>query len=146
MNPSGDMIGQAGGKDWYYTHGIYQSWQHWGMSMCNPHFLSPIYNKQPNMTMPYSRLRSHHIGFNGMPSEEFGYRIMASWTKHWGSYEDPLATPLTQLSTMGEIVYTPKKLKGWRFTGAIAYDHSRLIGNNFGGMLSICKEGWLKRK
>lgn len=98
------------------------------------------------MTIPYSRIRSHHLGFNGTPSEDFGYRIMASWTKHWGSYEDPLPTPLTQLSTMGEVVYTPKKLKGWKFIGAIAYDNSRLIGNNFGGMISICKEGWFKRK
>ena len=146
QNPAGDMMGQAGGKDWYYTHTYYQSWQHWGMSMCNPHFLSPLYNKQPNMTMPYSRIRSHHIGFNGAPCEELNYRIMASWTRHWGSYEDPLTEPMTQLSTMGEVVYTPKKLKGWKFTGAIAYDHSRLIGNNFGGMLSICKEGWLSNK
>lgn len=146
QNPSGDMVGQAGGKDWYYTHGIYQSWQHWGMSMCNPHFLSPLYNKEPNMTMPYSRLRSHHLGFNGTPSNQLEYRVMASWTKHWGSYEDPLPEPLTQLSTMGEIVYTPKKLQGWKFTGVLAYDHSRLIGNNFGGMLSICKEGWLSKK
>lgn len=146
QNPAGDMMGQAGGKDWYYTHSYYQSWQHWGMSMCNPHFLSPLYNKQPNMTMPYSRIRSHHIGFNGTPSEVVNYRIMASWTKHWGSYEDPMPEPLTQLSTMGEVAYTPKKLKGWRFTGALAYDHSRLIGNNFGGMLTVSKEGWLTGK
>ena len=146
QNPSGDMMGQAGGKDWYYTHGIYQSWQHWGMSMCNPHFLSPLYNKPSNMTMPYSRLRSHHLAFNGMPCEQLEYRVMTSLTKHWGSYEDPLPSPLYQLSTMGEVVYTPKKLNGWKFTGAIAYDHSRLIGNNFGGMLSICKEGWLSKK
>ena len=146
QNPAGDMMGQAGGKDWYYTHSYYQSWQHWGMSMCNPHFLSPLYNKQSNMTMPYSRIRSHHIGFNGTPSEVVNYRIMASWTKHWGSYEDPMPEPLTQLSTMGEVAYTPKKLKGWRFTGALAYDHSRLIGNNFGGMLTISKEGWLTGK
>lgn len=146
QNPAGDMMGQAGGKDWYYTHSYYQSWQHWGMSMCNPHILSPLYNKQPNMTMPYSRIRSHHLGFNGTPCEILNYRIMASWTKHWGSYEDPLPEPLTQLSTMGEVVYTPKRLKGWKFAGAIAYDHSRLIGNNFGGMVTICKEGWLSNK
>lgn len=145
-NPCNDMIGQAGGKDWYYTHSYYQSWQHWGMSICNPHFLSPLYNKVPNMSMPYSRIRSHHIGFNGTPGKQIGYRVMASWTKHWGSYEDPLPTSLTQLSTMGEVCYTPIKLNGWKFTAAIAYDHSRLIGNNFGGMLSICKEGWLSKE
>ena len=143
QNPSGDMTGQAGGKDWFYTHSYYQSWQHWGMSMCNPHFLSPLYNKQQNMTMPYSRIRSHHLGFNGMPCKQLEYRVMASWTRHWGSYEDPLPEPLTQLSTMGEIVYS---LKGWEFTGAIAYDRSRLIGNNFGGMLTISKKGWLSGK
>ena len=145
-NPCGDMIGQAGGKDWYYTHTYYQSWQHWGMAICNPHILSPLYNSEPNMTMPYSRILSHHLGFNGTPCEQLNYRVMLSWSKHWGSYEDPLPEPLTQLNTMAEIIYTPKKLHGWKFTGAIAYDHSRLIGNNFGGMLTICKEGWLSKK
>lgn len=146
QNPSGDMLGQAGGKDWYYTHSYYQSWQHWGMAICNPHILSPLYNEKSNLTMPYQRIRSHHIGFNGTPSNAIAYRVMASWTKHWGSYEDPLPTPLTQLSTMGEVCYTPGKLRGWEFTVAIAYDHSRLIGNNFGGMLTVCKSGWLSRK
>ena len=145
-NPSGDMIGQAGGKDWYYTHTYYQSWQHWGMSICNPHFLSPLYNAEANMTMPYSRLRSHHIGLNGAPSEQIGYRFLVSWTKHWGSHEDPLPNPLTQTSAMAEVVYKPKGLKGWVFTGALAYDHSKLIGNNFGALFSICKEGWLSER
>ena len=146
QNPSGDMIGQAGGKDWYYTHSYYQSWQHWGMSMCNPHILSPLYNESPNMTMPYSRIRSHHIGFDGTPCPFLDYRVMASWAKHWGSYEDPLPKTQTQISVMGEIVFSPQKWCGWKFTGALAYDHCKLIGNNFGGMLSVCKVGWLSKK
>lgn len=146
QNPSGDMMGQAGGKDWYYTHSYYQSWQHWGMAMCNPHTLSPLYNKESNMTMPYSRIQSHHIGFDGTPCETIHYRVMGSWTRHWGSYEDPLPDPLSQLSIMGEITFTPQKWKGWKFTGAVAYDHSRLIGNNFGATLTVCKSGWLSNK
>lgn len=146
QNPAGDMTGQAGGKDWYYTHTHYQSWQHWGMAICNPHILSPLYNEPANLTMPYSRIHSHHIGFDGTPDKYISYRVLGSWTKHWGSYEDPLPTPLTQLSIMGEINFTPQKWKGWKFTGAIAYDHSKLIGNNFGGMLTIIKEGWLSNK
>jgi hypothetical protein len=71
---------------------------------------------------------------------------MASWTKHWGSYEDPLPTPLTQLSTMGEINFAPKRLNGWIFTATIAYDHSKLIGNNIGGQFTICRQGWLSKK
>ena len=146
QNPAGDMMGQAGGKDWYYTHSYYQSWQHWGMAICNPHILSPLYNDQPNMTMPYSRIRSHHIGFDGEPCEFIDYRIMGSWSRHWGSYEDPLPESLTQLSIMGEATFAPQKWNGWKFTGAIAYDHSKLIGNNIGGMLTVCKSGWLSKK
>lgn len=146
QNPCGDMLGQAGGKDWYYTHSYYQSWQHWGMGMCNPHILSPLYNAEPNFTMPYSRIRSHHVGLDGTPCSFIDYRIMTSWTRHWGSYEDPLPEPLTQLSIMGEASYTPTRWSGWRFTIAVAYDHSKLIGNNFGGMLTICRSGWLSKK
>ena len=47
---------------------------------------------------------------------------------------------------MGEITYTPGKLKGWTITAAVAYDHSKLIGNNFGGMLTVRKSGWLSNK
>lgn len=146
QNPSGDMIGQAGGKDWYYTHSYYQSWQHWGMGICNPHTLSPLYNEQANLTMPYQRIRSHHIGFNGKPNNTLSYRILSSWTKHWGSFADPLPTPLTQFSIMGEMHYTPKRWTSWEFTGTLAYDNSKLIGNNIGGMLTISKTGYLRNK
>ena len=92
--------------------------------------------------MPYQRIHSHHIGFDGTPCDWLGYRIMASHTRHWGSYEDPLPSPLNQSSTMAEITVTPKKMDGWIFTVAVAHDHSKLIGNNFGGMLTIGKRGW----
>ncbi|MBQ8220725.1 MAG: hypothetical protein IJZ31_05910 [Bacteroidaceae bacterium] len=144
QNPSGDMSGQAGGMDWYYIHTYYQSWQHWGMSICNPHTLSPLYNEEPTLTMPNQRLRSHHIGFDGQPTNTLHYRFMGSWSKHWGSLEDPLPTPLTQLSLMGELTYIPLKWRGWQFTGALALDRSLLIGNNFGGMITIRKIGKIK--
>ena len=144
QNPSGDMSGQAGGMDWYYIHTYYQSWQHWGMSICNPHTLSPLYNEEPTLTMPNQRLRSHHIGFDGQPTNTLHYRFMGSWSKHWGSLEDPLPTPLTQLSLMGELTYSPLKWRGWQFTGVLALDRSLLIGNNFGGMITIRKIGKIK--
>lgn len=144
QNPSGDMSGQAGGMDWYYTHTYYQSWQHWGMSICNPHTLSPLYNEVASLTMPYQRLRSHHIGFDGQPSDALCYRFMGSWSRHWGSLEDPLPTPITQTSLMAEITYSPPKWEGWHFTSALALDRSRLIGHNFGGMITICKTGTIK--
>lgn len=143
-NPGENLLEQAGGADTYYNHSFYQSWQHWGMAICNPHILSPVYNTNHNLTMPNQRVRSHHIGFDGTPSDATHYRMMLSWSKHWGSVIDPLPDPMTQLSVMGEIDYLPHSWKGWQLTGAIAYDRSKLIGNNFGGMLTIRRTGWIK--
>ena len=143
-NPGENLLEQAGGADTYYNHSFYQSWQHWGMAICNPHILSPAYNTNHNLTMPNQRVRSHHIGFDGTPSDATHYRMMLSWSKHWGSVIDPLPDPMTQLSVMGEIDYLPQSWEGWQLTGAIAYDRSKLIGNNFGGMLTIRRTGWIK--
>lgn len=143
-NPGENLPEKSGGADFYYNHTFYQSWQHWGMAICNPHILSPAYNTNDNLTMPNQRLRSHHIGIGGMPSSATHYRALFSWSKHWGSIVDPLPNPLTQLSIMGEISYLPQQWKGWQLTGAIAYDQSKLIGNNFGGMFTIRRTGWLR--
>lgn len=143
-NPENGILEQAGGFDFYYNHTFYQSWQHWGMSICNPQTLSPLYNDIAGLTMPNQRLRSHHLGFDGQPTNELHYRFMGSWSKHWGSLEDPLPTPLTQLSLMTELTYSPSQWNGWHFTGALALDRSQLIGNNFGGMITIRKIGKIK--
>lgn len=134
------------GKDNYYNNSIYQSWQHGGMSLCNPHHLSPVYADVPTMNMPYTRIRSHHIGFEGTPTPQIGYRFMGSYTKHWGTYDDPLPHPQSQLSLMAEISYTPTRWTGWEFTGAIALDRSPLIGNNAGTLLTLRKQGFIKNK
>ncbi len=133
------------GKDNYYNNSVYQSWRHWGMAVCNPHHLSPVYSDIPTQNMLYTRIRSHHIGFNGSPTKQLGYRFLGSWTKHWGSWDDPLPTPLTQLSLMSELSYTPSQWKGWQFTGTLALDRSQLIGNNIGLMFNIRKQGFIKQ-
>ena len=136
---------QISGWDYYYNHTYYQSWQHWGMAMCNPHFLSPSYNNNSSMAMPYTRLRSYHIGTEGKPSKAWEYRIMGSYTHHWGSVTDPLENPSGVTSVLLEIAYTPTRCEDWKFTGAIASDYSQLIGNNTGGMITIKKTGFLTK-
>lgn len=134
---------QISGGDYYYNHYLYQSWQHWCMSICNPHFLSPIYNDDHSKTMPYQRLRSYHIGIEGKPNRLWKYRILTSYTHCWGSIERPLPTPTGTTTTLLEGTYSPQHGKGWQITGAAAFDHSKLIGNNYGGILTICKQGLL---
>lgn len=136
---------QISGWDSYYTHYLYQSWQHWGMGIANPHFLAPNYNDDHSMSMPNTRLRSYHIGIEGAPSTIWAYRILASHTRHWGSIADPLPTPMNATCLMAEATYKPIRHEGWQITGAIAYDHSQLIGNNFGGMVTLRKHGVLSK-
>lgn len=136
---------QISGWDSYYTHYIYISWQHAGMGICNPHVLAPSYNEDHSMSMPNTRLRSYHIGIEGNPFEAWDYRILASHTRHWGSITDPLPRPMNATCLMAETTYTPTRMPGWNVTGALAYDHSELIGNNFGVMITLRKYGVLSK-
>ena len=136
---------QVSGWDSYYTHYLYQSWQHWGMGMANPQFLAPSYNEDHSISMPNTRLRSYHIGIEGQPYVAWSYRILASHTRHWGSITDPLPNPMNATCLMVETTYSPTRLSGWEVTGALAYDYSTLIGNNLGGMLTLRKYGLLSK-
>lgn len=95
------------------------------------------------MAMPNNRLRSYHIGIEGAPYAEWQYRALFSHTRHWGSITDPLHHPMTATCMMIENTYTPQRLQGWQVTTALALDRSELIGNNFGGMVTIRKYGIL---
>lgn len=144
-NTNANFQEQLSGGDNYYNHSFFQSWQHWGMAVCNPHFLSPSYNDNNRLAMRYTRLRSFHFGVEGIPYSGWAYRIMGSYTRHWGTYSSPLVNPEGVAFTMLELTHIPNKLQGWQFTGTLAVDRGNLIGNNVGGMLTIKKTGLLTR-
>ena len=147
---------QVSAKDDYYNHLLYPGWQHWGMSMGSPFLLSPIYNTKthPNffynnkgkLKFYYNRVMSHHFGVSGSPMEGLNYRLLLSHSKHWGSYDTPLIDTEEQTSALLEVAYAPAQWKGWKLQGSIAYDHGKtIVGNNFGGMITISKIGILTR-
>lgn len=142
-NTNANFKEQISGFDYYYNHYYFQSWQHWGMAVCNPHLLSPIYNENGSLSMPNTRIRSCHIGVTGEPYQGWIYRIMSSYTCCWGSFFDLLPNPEKTYSGMLEVNYIPEKLKGWRFIASVAIDRSNLVGNNFGGIITIRKTGLL---
>lgn len=138
---NGNFKEQISGADNYYNHEIFHSWQHWGMAVCNPHFLSPNYNNNNSLSMLHQRLRSWHVGLSGHPYRDWAYRVMGSYTHHWGTIKEPLLNPEGVTSLLLEVVYTPNKLHGCQFVGCIASDISNLIGNNTGAMFTIRKTG-----
>lgn len=136
---------QLSGGDNYYNHSLFQSWQHGGMVVCNPYFISPIYNGDGSLFMYYTRMRSYHIGVEGEPYQGWAYRLLGSYTRHWGTYTTPLVNPAGVTSMMLEVVRTSAKYQGWQFLGTIAADYSSLIGNNTGGMITIRRIGFMSK-
>ena len=144
-NTNANFKEQLSGGDNYYNHAFFQSWQHWGMAVCNPCFLSPNYNESGSLFMRFTRLRSYHIGAEGSPYAKWAYRIMGTYTRHWGTYSYPLVNPEVVASTMLEITHSIGRLQGWQVTGALAVDCSQLIGHNVGGMITIKKTGLMTK-
>lgn len=132
---------QISGWDNYYNHYIYGAWQYYGMGMGNPLLPGPLYNTNHNITFRSNRIRSQHIGIEGSPFTEWSYRVLLSYSRHWGTYKNPLDKQRKQFNSLYEVTYTPRKLKGWSGTIALGLDRGNYIGNSTGGSFSIRKTG-----
>ena len=129
------------GRDDYYNHALYGGWQYYGQGIGNPLLSSPLYNT----TFGYShqlrfynnRVKAWHIGLCGDPSEEWHWRLLASFTRNWGTYAFPLEDILSQNYFMGEATYRPRWAKRWSSTLGLGLDHGDLIGNSFGAQLTM---------
>ena len=135
---------QISAKNNYYNHYLYQGWQHWGMGIGNPLLPGPIYNKNGQITFISNRVLAHHIGFCGSPCQSLSYRMLLSYSRHWGTYDNPLNEIKKQFNSLFEVTYAPQQLKGWSFTVSGAMDRGSILGNNYGGMLVIRKQGIIK--
>lgn len=136
---------QISATDNYYNHSIYTGWQHWGMGIGNPLLISPIYNKDGSIAFKGNRVKAHHFGISGHPSQEIDYRVLVSYSRNWGTYSDPFEEIEKNVSTLFELSYTPRWLDNWTLTGSLAFDRGDLIGNNSGGMITIRKTGVFAR-
>ncbi len=136
-----DLNYQVSGRDDYYNHYIYNGWQHWGQGIGNPLMTSPIYNADHRLIFTSTRVISHHFAFKGSPTDQIDYRVLLSHTTSWGTYSEPFHNTKSNFSWLAEVKYHPRKLKGWEASFSLAGDHGKLLGNSFGGMLTISKSG-----
>lgn len=135
------------GQDNYYNHNLYAGWQHWGMAIGNPLFLSPLYNKDKLLFFKSNRFSAHHIGLSGNPSGALHYRLLYTFSKHYGTYYQPYDDIKCQRSFLAELNYSPQRLfrhrvKGWSMGVAFAFDHGRQTGNNTGFQISVKRKGF----
>lgn len=134
---------QVSGKDNYYNHGLYGGWQHWGMGIGNPLIISPAWNADHTLQFKCNRIIAHHFGISGQPSDQVGWRALVSYTRGWGTYGSPYREVQRNVNLLGEVTYSPSKLRGWSGTLGIGLDRGGMLGHSFGAMLSIKKTGIL---
>ena len=130
------------GRDNYYTHHLFTGWQHWGMVMGNPLYLSPLYNDDSTIKVKNSRFVAWHFGLSGQPTSRLHYRLQATMQKGWGTYEWLYPDPRKNFSLMAEVAY--ELPRGWTVKGAVGYDSGDIYGDNCGFQLTVAKRGVIK--
>ena len=73
---------QISAKDGYWGHGTYGAWQHAGFINGSGLIVSPIYNNGV-ITVRHNRVKAHHFGIAGQPTDELGYRLLYSHQRSW---------------------------------------------------------------
>ena len=139
---------QVSGIDNYYNHNLYQGWQHWGQSIGNPLFTSPLYRKDGTLTFSGNRFKAHHIGICGTPLPRLNYRMLYTYMSNWGTYAAPYEDIRYSNSLLCELNYElPTTSKwwgdGWKIGAAFALDSGKCIGNNTGFLFTLSKSGLL---
>lgn len=140
---------QISARDDYYNNHVYGSWQMGGFVIGNPLLLSPIYNtyfnQTGNLALMHNRVRVHHIGLLGRPSEEWSWRIL--YTHHYslGKYIMPVDDPCYANYILVEASYSPKWCRGLSFAASYGHNDGNLLGNSNGAMLAVRFGGWLNR-
>ncbi len=131
------------GIDNYYNHGIYTGWQHWGQVIGNPLYRSPIYNSDGRIYVADNRFVAWHLGIDGRPTPRLDYRVLASWQRGYGTYDNPYTKPRHNVSLMAEA--TCRLPHDWTVSCAYGMDFGGILGHNAGLQLTISKSGLLKK-
>lgn len=132
-----------GGNDNFYNHNIYAGWQHWGQVMGNALYRSPLYNPDGTIVVENNRFMAFHLGFDGQPTDNFQYRVMATYQDGLGTYTKPYTKKKYNVSFLveGEYRFTTRPLRGWSIKAAYAMDFGGILDNNKGGQITIAKTG-----
>lgn len=129
------------GADDYYNNYFYNSYQNMGQSIGSPFVKSLIYNQDGYMRYTDNLMRGFHMGVRGTVSRELTYRALLSYRRSWGTPFEPRAHGASCTSWMLEAVMHPKWMPELAFGAQVAMDRGQLLGNNFGGLVSISYSG-----
>ena len=137
---------QISACDDYYNHSFYGAWQYYGQALGHPLLLSPIYSTDESISFRSNRMKAYHLGVCGSFSREWNYTLKGSWTRNWGTYNNPTDDILHQFCGMGSVTYRADWAKGWQATLEVGLDIGKYPDNAVGVMLTIKKKGVIWKK
>ena len=121
-----------GGNDNYYNNSIYtQGWTYYGRIIGSP--LLNLHN---------TRVRAHHAGIKG---DIYGwrYRVLCTYADNYGTYRFPAKSNNT--AVLMEVKKRVPQAWDLEFGIALAGDFGTQYGNQFGGMITVSKQGIIKK-
>jgi hypothetical protein len=142
-HPGSNLQVRAEGADDYYNNHEYNPYANYGMAIGTPFMVSPIYNQDGCMMFLYNRMRGFHIGLEGDINKHTTYRLLGGYRESVGSGYQPLIDKLGTTSLMAEAGYTVPSVAGLKIQAQVAMDHGSLLGNNFGGCVTVSYTGAL---
>lgn len=133
-----ELPSHIGGNDNYYNNGLEPGWQHWGQTLGNPLYISPIYNDNNSLTFLCNRFTAWYVGIAGSPTPRLSYRVRASWQESLGTYDTPFHSPRRNVSLSAETLYDASHWwKGLSIGAAFGMDRGALLGNSTGGRITL---------
>ena len=129
-----------------YIHRKYGGWFNYGMMIATPLCTSPIYNKDNSLTCYNNRVEAFHVGVEGELLSWMDYRILLTHSNNWGTYGKPFKDIKNDTSGLVEFTFRPNIPGNWSITTSFAFDKGNLLGNNYGGLLTIKRTGIYKIK
>ena len=91
-------------------------------------------------------MKANHIGVCGSIGTDWDYSVKGSWTRNWGTYDNPTNDVLHQVYLMGGVSYMPAWAKGWKASVEAGVDIGKYPGNAAGVMITLKKEGVIWKK
>ena len=158
-SPYAPGVRKTTGLDNYFNNGEYQSgWTHFGRPIGEPLFF-PAGTRAGTWSaatvtkgVENNRLRAHHLGVSGKLFRTHPYRLMLTYSRNYGTYQDPYAgdsawqrpwgsvreTSLDQFSAAFTGVFDGiLGIRGLRGIYGVFADFGSVLPDSFGGMLGL---------
>ena len=138
-NQSGNppvIVGQEShyrGRDNYFNHGIYQTgFTYRGQSMGTPLFEPIRYNQAGVVTgISNNRVSVFHLGAKGTLSNAFSWKAMMTYSRNFGTYDQPFNPFRQQIYSLGELSWKSQS-HPLLLSASMAVDLGQMTTNQMG--------------